>query len=183
MGTCSGWWGLSPLARGNLHLVARHQVAIGPIPARAGQPAILALSYIPLEAYPRSRGATNSRGAHLLCRSGLSPLARGNLCRQLFLCRPMGPIPARAGQPPPSTPSAARLTAYPRSRGATEDAVAQQLSKQGLSPLARGNLPPVVVSELSSGPIPARAGQPDLGGRTDLVSRAYPRSRGATSRT
>ena len=180
MGTCSGWWGLSPLARGNLHLVARHQVAIGPIPARAGQPAILALSYIPLEAYPRSRGATNSRGAHLLCRSGLSPLARGNLAVAQQCALWAGPIPARAGQPMSSIVFVSSNGAYPRSRGATAPINPISSAPYGLSPLARGNRRRRGAAAVQAGPIPARAGQPPSCGCVRAFVRAYPRSRGAT---
>ena len=51
---------------------------------------------------------------------------------------------------------------------------------EGLSPLARGNQPPVAIRGGFFGPIPARAGQPATGGRAPARCRAYPRSRGAT---
>ena len=50
--------GLSPLARGNLEKSTNHDIALRPIPARAGEPCYdLKLDNIP-GAYPRSRGGT-----------------------------------------------------------------------------------------------------------------------------
>ena len=53
--------GLSPLARGNLPLVANILFPIGPIPARAGEPFRLIEANGILGAYPRSRGGTSLR--------------------------------------------------------------------------------------------------------------------------
>ena len=50
--------GLSPLARGNRKSDGRHRQCLGPIPARAGQPAAVISATSCLRAYPRSRGAT-----------------------------------------------------------------------------------------------------------------------------
>ena len=52
--------GLSPLARGNPHRSRYPHAAVGPIPARAGEPAVVALGGLPVWAYPRSRGGTLS---------------------------------------------------------------------------------------------------------------------------
>ena len=92
--------GLSPLARGNLEQAGVLTDALGPIPARAGQPARMPLIASLMRAYPRSRGATHFCSADSPAQSGLSPLARGNPLstgRELVI---LGPIPARAGQPP-----------------------------------------------------------------------------------
>ena len=50
----------------------------------------------------------------------------------------------------------------------------------GLSPLTRGNPPFTSLMWIVLGPIPAHAGQPVLDCDPRKVSRAYPRSRGAT---
>ena len=69
-GTWAPWWpgrsmhGLSPLARGNLNGGGYWVKSVGPIPARAGEPAILALAHVPDGAYPRSRGGTPTRSRH-----------------------------------------------------------------------------------------------------------------------
>ena len=53
------WWGLSPLARGNLHLGITSGNTDGPIPARTGQPQAHCARPQALGAYPRSHGATS----------------------------------------------------------------------------------------------------------------------------
>ena len=136
-----------------------------------------------MRAYPRSRGATVEGEDTPRQMKGLSPLARGNHLGDHFFGLPQGPIPARAGQPwwPGRCSDGAR--AYPRSRGATVKTIRNNHQLRGLSPLARGNQ--LIYGDLLGvvGPIPARAGQP--GGELGLGAGdgAYPRSRGATSRT
>ena len=131
--------GLSPLARGNRCSAAWSAGAVGPIPARAGQPSTAPRAPAKTWAYPRSRGATRLGTGVSLIDQGLSPLARGNLagaCQQLGN---VGPIPARAGQPSDRMVQARFERAYPRSRGATSPSHSQPTSTSGLSPLARGN--------------------------------------------
>ena len=70
--------------------------------------------------------------------------------------------------------------AYPRSRGGTFANVYLDPLDQGLSPLARGNLCDDAPSPPSTGPIPARAGEPWWCRHRPLASWAYPRSRGGT---
>ena len=70
--------GLSPLARGNRGRAFDLERAVGPIPARAGQPLAPSCAGSPPRAYPRSRGATTSSAWALNSGRGLSPLARGN---------------------------------------------------------------------------------------------------------
>ena len=173
--------GLSPLARGNLGLAGDQRGGQRPIPARAGQPSPSDGPAACSRAYPRSRGATEAfAGISRPCR-GLSPLARGNQPREPASRLPMGPIPARAGQPPWPGQSRSLLGAYPRSRGATAGVAASNASSKGLSPLARGNRTTGTVRGGGKGPIPARAGQPEVPGIKSPSLTAYPRSRGATS--
>ena len=93
----------------------------------------------------------------------------------------MGPIPARAGQPQGRRGGRGWATAYPRSRGATAQLPVVAALAQGLSPLARGN--PMVGQDgiKPDGPIPARAGQPEVVIARPSRDGAYPRSRGATA--
>ncbi len=152
--------GLSPLTRGN-HLRQRAGVFNpGPIPAHAGQPTRRFVAPMARWAYPRSRGATGSRGTVTLLSMGLSPLTRGNLLLPRFPCRAPGPIPAHAGQPP----------CWCQSCG----------TGGGLSPLTRGNLQLDPHRAALWGPIPAHAGQPKEKPPEGGLERAYPRSRGAT---
>ncbi len=152
--------GLSPLARGNRREFLHFCIRSGPIPARAGQPYADDHSAGAARAYPRSRGATVVRGLLHGGLSGLSPLARGNLRHCPRSDGPLGPIPARAGQPTPHKRRCRCCTAYPRSRGATRGLLPCVAPVWGLSPLARGNQLDAHVAAFSVGPIPARAGQP-----------------------
>ena len=188
-GTCtlpslsSSSWGLSPLARGNPDTTATTAAAVGPIPARAGEPRRGPALHRIKGAYPRSRGGTPRKGRMLSRSTGLSPLARGNPQGPAAAARPPGPIPARAGEPRPIRRSRSQSWAYPRSRGGTAVTNVPRFSTVGLSPLARGN--PVVCGDRLgvNGPIPARAGEPSSGRSWADISRAYPRSRGGTSHT
>ncbi len=178
---CSTGTGLSPLARGNHSLPIQPGARPGPIPARAGQPCSRKKVSAPCRAYPRSRGATTPTWIWAACKSGLSPLARGNRRRSRAVLIRVGPIPARAGQPSRAGALSYLIRAYPRSRGATPTGSWYLLASWGLSPLARGN-PPVLGGWCRTcGPIPARAGQPATAGSLIRLVRAYPRSRGATA--
>ena len=173
--------GLSPLARGNHLLGEGGFFGLGPIPARAGQPARHASGPCRARAYPRSRGATYVHFTRDMPPEGLSPLARGNRRRRRRIKQSHGPIPARAGQPAEHALCAPGQWAYPRSRGATNSPNAREEIHEGLSPLARGNLQLKRPGHEPVGPIPARAGQP-LERMFDRLARpAYPRSRGATN--
>ncbi len=173
--------GLSPLARGNLNRWLRQVQACGPIPARAGEPAAWRVHRLAVWAYPRSRGGTipnilTSGGTY-----GLSPLARGNPHGAGVALRPLGPIPARAGEPRHSWHTRPWPRAYPRSRGGTGKSALQACTVWGLSPLARGNLVGSVCSPHGRGPIPARAGEPQKRSIDMDCVGAYPRSRGGTT--
>ena len=71
-------------------------------------------------------------------------------------------------------------TAYPRSRGGTAMHGLAPLPRKGLSPLARGNHVEMTAHACRTGPIPARAGEPQSKTQTVCGWRAYPRSRGGT---
>ena len=179
----SSTWGLSPLARGNRTGDRKHAIPPGPIPARAGQPLSSSRMLGASWAYPRSRGATGATRAMMDNSGGLSPLARGNPQDRIERLADRGPIPARAGQPPQAAGIPCARGAYPRSRGATFQESLPYRPLGGLSPLARGNRWQAVHCHPLAGPIPARAGQPCFAARVTCGRRAYPRSRGATSRT
>ena len=172
--------GLSPLARGNPIHMCPIAPCRGPIPARAGQPFSPQKLLRTLGAYPRSRGATDGVMTPEQAAQGLSPLARGNQAGQALACLPLGPIPARAGQPQAHCSRSVCVGAYPRSRGATVYIMAHTQTDDGLSPLARGNPLRLHFFFMLSGPIPARAGQPDCQHGAADADGAYPRSRGAT---
>ena len=172
--------GLSPLARGNRPHPVGLDALQGPIPARAGEPRLPLPCAQPRGAYPRSRGGTFVRCCQRQSRRGLSPLARGNRCQAAQRAAGERPIPARAGEPSQKNTNVASTWAYPRSRGGTFGMSCQRRSHEGLSPLARGNLPPPPQLDAVVGPIPARAGEPRRQRPAPRMLKAYPRSRGGT---
>ena len=93
--------GLSPRARGNHRSRRQQDVALGSIPACAGEPAAPAPAVRRLAVYPRVRGGTRERVQMSLEQRGLSPRARGNLMRSCLRREMLGSIPACAGEPPP----------------------------------------------------------------------------------
>ena len=132
--------GLSPLARGNQRYQGRSAKRGGPIPARAGEPHISTSHVAPSGAYPRSRGGTMKTMYAATDSEGLSPLARGNPDSAFVRESQLGPIPARAGEPPVAGSTGHTCRAYPRSRGGTSVRAEAKAALTGLSPLARGNL-------------------------------------------
>ena len=130
--------GSSPLARG-LRLPGPHGPGEGRIiPARAGFTALGARD-------PGDGG-------------GSSPLARGLLTRFLNATAEKRIIPARAGFTRGADASGEQVEDHPRSRGVYFNGLAERVSVEGSSPLARG-LPPGGTSEHPDrGIIPARAG-------------------------
>ena len=172
--------GLSPLTRGNHRAGLVEHRLLGPIPAHAGQPGRSAPSARSAGAYPRSRGATAGRVLGDTSGLGLSPLTRGNRQRRPVPLRVIRPIPAHAGQPLCVRWWGTTAGAYPRSRGATRQGFASGAAVTGLSPLTRGNHLGRRRDVLGAGPIPAHAGQPLPASVGRTISRAYPRSRGAT---
>ena len=175
--------GLSPLTRGNPAAAAADAGQDGPIPAHAGQPFGRGLPAWRQGAYPRSRGATLNIFVGGAEGWGLSPLTRGNRAASRRRRAGRGPIPAHAGQPAGHPGRASHAGAYPRSRGATGPAPAAVKFQVGLSPLTRGNRFLGHERLDRAGPIPAHAGQPHAAPGARQAGWAYPRSRGATSRT
>ena len=174
--------GLSPLARGNPGGGVFSDMEDGPIPARAGEPFWSFENEIEIWAYPRSRGGTKISHLSPAASLGLSPLARGNPIPWGFVIISPGPIPARAGEPSPNNTIKCFLRAYPRSRGGTRRSCFRACRRSGLSPLARGNHRAAADCDAFARPIPARAGEPRRPMQAMIAIRAYPRSRGGTSR-
>ena len=92
----------------------------------------------------------------------------------------IGPIPARTGQPQRGRKALGLDRAYPRSHGATSTSGLVLTPGEGLSPLARGNLKELGITDNRTGPIPARTGQPGWSAWSSASDWAYPRSHGAT---
>ena len=111
--------GLSPLARGNLRLLPSLVRPSGSIPARTGEPLDAMFICSSLRVYPRSHGGTVARKTAAIQAEGLSPLARGNPRGTSPWQAMRGSIPARTGEPNPSSTLVAGERVYPRSHGGT----------------------------------------------------------------
>ena len=91
--------GLSPRTRGSPIIPIVAIIALGPIPADAGEPECGLADVAGVGAYPRGRGGARwaSQGSQPV--RGLSPRTRGSLQRQRRRHHRQGPIPADAGEP------------------------------------------------------------------------------------
>ena len=87
----------SPLARGTLPQGGAAGNVGGLIPARAGNTAAWTSPAQPTWAHPRSRGEHAGIITTPITEGGSSPLARGTLIFGQKITRPVGLIPARAG--------------------------------------------------------------------------------------
>ena len=139
------------------------------IPACAGEPSRTDPALGCRTVYPRVCGGTRSRRATTRAAAGLSPRVRGNRGRGQGEEAPVGSIPACAGEPAPSPPSAHPGTVYPRVCGGTVTSRSARGCRWGLSPRVRGNHRCARPRTRRLRSIPACAGEP---------SRPYPKRRG-----
>ena len=116
---CAPQGGTSPHLRGNHQYDARRWLAVGDIPAPAGQPPEPLVPLVSITGHPRTCGATGGSGKHIPPASGTSPHLRGNQ----YLAPDAGPlagdIPAPAGQPWGGQSTAFSTGGHPRTCGAT----------------------------------------------------------------
>ena len=70
--------------RGNLSKATLRNIALGSIPARAGEPLLVVMSFFSSGVYPRACGGTNQFYAPVYKDWGLSPRVRGNLRQMSF---------------------------------------------------------------------------------------------------
>ena len=92
-----------------------------------------------------------------------------------------GSIPARAGEPPPSTCGKCGRWVYPRACGGTRGVDGVGVYRRGLSPRVRGNQPGYRHAALHGGSIPARAGEPPDEAGSHPPDEVYPRACGGTT--
>ncbi len=170
--------GLSPLARGTLHI--RWALLIGErfIPAGAGNTLNFAGSCYPCPVYPRWRGEHRFLVAATRLKAGLSPLARGT--RRLFNFKRLKPrfIPAGAGNTLVEIDAKYEKPVYPRWRGEHMTTRTRCAARGGLSPLARGTLLSPDYLTLYFRFIPAGAGNTHTRTAPTYPASVYPRWRG-----
>ena len=164
------FWGLSPRVRGNLNA----EQAFAEISPSTD-----------VTVYPRVCGGTRKRPGCSWPPTGLSPRVRGNPSSFLRGGRMRRSIPACAGEPPSALsraechavevyprvcggtsllrhqPNGRWSEVYPRVCGGTLSRPDTAITRRGLSPRVRGNLPPAWDWWPSPGSIPACAGEPD----------------------
>ena len=150
----------------------------GPIPAGAGETWGYVFQQARRGAYPRWRGGNQWRADTGSARWGLSPLARGKHFRRDGRAFCVGPIPAGAGETPPTLPRSRIPRAYPRWRGGNPSKSAYPRDRTGLSPLARGKPTLAKCRASFPGPIPAGAGETRRRPGCSAGCTAYPRWRG-----
>ena len=170
--------GLSPRVRGSPHTPNGPISAKGSIPARAGEPGRSARPLRGSRVYPRACGGALGAVIAANWSQGLSPRVRGSRVSGLSFRRYEGSIPARAGEPRSSAPSAQGPRVYPRACGGAEHAAPPELRPQGLSPRVRGSLLPPHQATLPRGSIPARAGEPRGRDQNPRSAGVYPRACG-----
>ncbi len=128
--------------------------------------------------YPRWRGELFCALAFCWLSRGLSPLARGTLCRCQHCWRVIRFIPAGAGNTVPRIISLSSSTVYPRWRGEHSASLMPIIGLGGLSPLARGTHQRYRLQLTGSRFIPAGAGNTRSGGFVLPATPVYPRWRG-----
>ena len=179
----AGDTGLSPRGRGNPHWRDRRPERIGPIPARAGEPASMTAISRFVRAYPRAGGGTFVAAVAAGAHAGLSPRGRGNPFNLELHAHAHGPIPARAGEPLHVDAAKHFIGAYPRAGGGTITDFRLLVDRSGLSPRGRGNLGPWAGFLGDARPIPARAGEPVNVRLLRCMRGAYPRAGGGTNKS
>ena len=153
-------YGLSPRVRGNLELRRICVLHDGSIPACAGEPTSPASHCRLAGVYPRVCGGTLMSSVQAENAEGLSPRVRGNLPQFLFGLRPLGSIPACAGEPAAAAALSAVLSVYPRVCGGTFEPSNRMSTMRGLSPRVRGNRLAIRAHLVRWRSIPACAGEP-----------------------
>ncbi len=152
--------GLSPPARGSRVCHRVLSEVLRSIPARAGEPLFSPAANNVERVYPRPRGGAFPPRLAMLMASGLSPPARGSRCPIPTRRRSSRSIPARAGEPSPTSGEPEILRVYPRPRGGASSAPSRTQAAAGLSPPARGSRIHITSRIDRHGSIPARAGEP-----------------------
>ena len=172
--------GLSPRVRGNQRRLVDLVLAVGSIPAGAGEPERHCRHSARSWVYPRGCGGTRQPAVRPERAAGLSPRVRGNLVIVRVPSQPSGSIPAGAGEPRGGALPGQGRGVYPRGCGGTVQYAQKEASHQGLSPRVRGNPHAEHHLRLRVGSIPAGAGEPCKPSCRGRGARVYPRGCGGT---
>ena len=132
--------------------------------------------------YPRGCGGTSDSIARTSPEGGLSPRVRGNPSYEASRGTHGGSIPAGAGEPTRNSVANTRIRVYPRGCGGTPTPTRLSAFVRGLSPRVRGNLKENTGILDRGGAIPAGAGEPERGWRSNRLRWVYPRGCGGTQK-
>ena len=175
--------GSSPLSRG-IHRTAQHpRGTMGIIPALAGNTDFPLTIESQEEDHPRSRGEYKVKRINDFAHEGSSPLSRGILAAGLRVVRPVGIIPALAGNTDKKPRPGGTWRDHPRSRGEYWPVTGAAMDPKGSSPLSRGIPPEEPKARHSLGIIPALAGNTWFRGTQESLWPDHPRSRGEYNET
>ena len=172
-------FGSSPLVRGQLFCFRHAVCCVWIIPARAGPTGGVPHVACRHADHPRSCGANRACRSLTQCRSGSSPLVRGQLQERISKLAHMRIIPARAGPTKRLCYAAFVLSDHPRSCGANLRKGTPPNVMTGSSPLVRGQ--PCLKAKRTRVVriIPARAGPTDNHRTSSRDTTDHPRSCGA----
>ena len=151
--------GSSPRGRGKRTLGSGAGFSLRLIPARAGKTPRPSPEPSTPRAHPRAGGENGMMVEAPKPGAGSSPRGRGKLTRSPRRTKPVGLIPARAGKTSASTGRTLRRRAHPRAGGENHSFVRKGDASAGSSPRGRGKLDRSIVTPVSPGIIPARAGK------------------------
>ena len=129
------------------------------IPAWAGKTSATWFLHLRSPAHPRMGGENAEPDGLVDPDAGSSPRGRGKLCRALKRAPDGGLIPARAGKTTLVWEYFATEWAHPRAGGENHSFVRKGDASAGSSPRGRGKLGRSIVTPVSPGLIPARAGK------------------------
>ena len=171
--------GPSPRERGSRWPQAGRALALGSIPARAGQPRSRLRQADAGGVHPRASGAAPIQRTLGTAQEGPSPRERGSPPIGQREAGRGGSIPARAGQPAQPTDAVVVVGVHPRASGAAAASSSSSRSVSGPSPRERGSRAWVWSKIPAQRSIPARAGQPGITSPPSAWWGGHPRASGA----
>ena len=131
----------------------------GSIPANAGEAAGGHGGGGAAGVHPRERGGSGGALASDSARQGPSPRTRGKLNRISRQRRPLGSIPANAGEAQPHKPTAPATRIHPRERGRSGRGWSPPNYWPGPSPRTRGSATDAAIMAREGGPSPRTRGK------------------------
>ncbi len=152
--------GPSPRGRGNRHEGGAHHLALGAIPAWAGEPRAARSTRTARRGHPRVGGGTRANRCPPITIVGPSPRGRGNRAPGGERAPVDRAIPAWAGEPRHGGVGEACATGHPRVGGGTGRRTSPEQIAAGPSPRGRGNPCERGADQGAGGAIPAWAGEP-----------------------